>query len=179
MFLKVAACMICQWAACVVECCCALTIVDVFVSQSCSELRNKYIFQKKPRGVEKVLEILIIYSHYIYGIVKRQRVLFRGISSRQLIHFALAHNIQNTKNESSPISRCSSPPRKAHPECCCPEEDLRLQGRRLRQRRQAGHAQGCRHPRKGRLCHPWSQGQDRHHRCVSFALTTLQSLTQP
>lgn len=110
MFLKVAACMICQWAACVVECCCALTIVDVFVSQSCSELRNKYMFQKKPRSVEKVLEMLIIYSHDIYGIVKRQRVLFRGISSRQFISHLL---ITSKTRKMNPLRSRAALPRPA------------------------------------------------------------------
>lgn len=35
------------------------------------------MFQKKPRKVEKVLEILINYSRGIYEIVKHRRVLFR------------------------------------------------------------------------------------------------------
>lgn len=138
----------CQWAACVgcwaacVGCCCAHHCGCFCFAESCSENeRNKYMFQKKPRRVEKVLEILIIYSRGIYPIVKHRRVLFREFPLAN--SFPTCSSIQNKKNEPSPIPRCSSPPRKAHPERCCPEEELRLQGRRLRQRRQAGHAQGC------------------------------------
>lgn len=111
MFLKVAAWVVCQWAACVVECCCALTIVDVFVSQrvvqSC-EINT--CSRKNPARVEKVLEMLIIYSDDIYEIVKRQRVLFRGISSRQFISHLL---IPSKTRKMNPLRSRAALPRPA------------------------------------------------------------------
>lgn len=62
-------------------CFCSQRVVQSCEINTCS--------RKKPRRVEKVLEMLIIYSDDIYGIVKCQRVLFRGISSRQFISHLL------------------------------------------------------------------------------------------
>lgn len=79
-------------------------------AESCSELGNKYMFQKKPRRVEKVLEMLIIYYEDIYGIVKRQRVLFRGISSRQFISHLL---ITSRTRKMNPLRSRAALPRPA------------------------------------------------------------------